>query len=264
MTAAERWAAQLAAWAIPEDIMAQAPVSPWEFSPALFTPPPQPPPDTPSRRRALEALPEGGTVLDVGCGGGAAGLALVPPAARVVGFDSSPQLLEVFARGAAGVGVDYEAVEGRWPDAADQAPAADVVVCNHVAYNVPDLGPFAAALSAHARRRVVVELTDRHPRFGLNHLWRHFWNLERPTGPTADDAVDVLVEAGIRPNVERAPRRPRTAAHADIVASARRYLCLPADRDPEIEALINEQSDWTGEVVTLWWDASEGGAGPVE
>ncbi|HET7721024.1 MAG TPA: hypothetical protein VFK43_13745, partial [Acidimicrobiales bacterium] len=62
-TAAEHWASELAAWAIPEHIMAQAPESPWEFTPALFRPSPEPTPDTPSRIRAREALPEGGSVL---------------------------------------------------------------------------------------------------------------------------------------------------------------------------------------------------------
>ena len=68
--AAERWQAELAGWAIPDEILAQAPESPWGFPPELFAAPPDPI-DTPSRDRALEALPPGGSVLDVGCGGGA-------------------------------------------------------------------------------------------------------------------------------------------------------------------------------------------------
>ena len=255
-TAAERWASQLADWAIPEEILAQAPESPWSFPPALFTAPADPGPDTTSRRRAREALPEGGTVLDVGCGGGAAGLALVPPAARVVGFDQAADLLAAFDARATELGVDHQAIQGRWPDDAAAAPEADVVVCHHVAYNVPGIGAFAAALSAHARRRVVMELTDRHPRAGLNYLWPHFWGIERPEGPTADDAAAALREAGIAPNVEREPRRRRPTDRAARVASVRRYLCLPAERDQEIEALLGADDNWTGgEVVTLWWAA---------
>jgi SAM-dependent methyltransferase len=252
-TAAGRWAEQLGEWAIPEHILAVAPESPWSFSPALFAAPADPGPETPSRRRAREALPAGGAVLDVGCGGGAAGLALVPPAGRVVGFDQGADLLASFTARATEVGVDHASVLGRWPDDAGAAPVADVVVCHHVAYNVAGLAAFAAELSSHARRRVVMELTDRHPRSGLNHLWRHFWDLDRPTGPTADDAVAVLVEAGIRPDVERSSRRPRTAPRAVRVASVRRYLCLPAERDPEIDALLGDEPDLAGEVVALWW-----------
>jgi hypothetical protein len=150
--------------------------------------------------------------------------------------------------------VDHDTIEGRWPDDAALAPTADVVVCHHVVYNVPAIAAFATELTAHARRRVVVELTGRHPRFGVNHLWRHFWDLERPTGPTADDAVAALVDAGIQPQVERSPRVPRQVPTLVRVASVRKYLCLPADRDPEIEALLGDEPELAGEVVTLWWD----------
>src|SRR5436305_422520 len=73
MNAAERWAQALAAWAIPPAILTAAPESPWGFPTQLFerradTVPAEP---TPSTQRALEALPEGGAVLDVGCGAGA-------------------------------------------------------------------------------------------------------------------------------------------------------------------------------------------------
>ena len=256
--AAERWASELAAWAIPDHIMAVAPESPWAFTPALFTAPTEPQPDTPSRLRAREALPEGGSVLDVGCGGGAAGLALVPPAGRVTGFDQSQELLDLFSARAAELGIEYEAVQGDWPENASRVGPADVVVCHHVAYNIPGLAAFALALSAHARERVVMELSDRHPRYWANHLWRHFWDLERPEGPTAEDAVAVLSEAGIEPKVERFPRIGRTIPRETRVASLRRYLCLPADRDPEIDALLGDDVGGTGEVVTLWWEPGRG------
>ena len=254
-TAAERWASELAAWALPDHIMAQAPESPWEFSPALFRPPVEPTPDTPSRLRAHEALPEGGSVLDVGCGGGAAGLALVPPAGRVTGFDQSRELLDLFVSWAVEIGVAHEAVQGTWPDDAAGVGAADVVVSHHVAYNVADLGAFAAELTAHARNRVVMELSSRHPRHGLNDLWRRFWDVDRPEGPTADDAIELLTDAGLEVSVERSPRVNRSIPDEARVASVRKYLCLPAERDPEIAALLADRPV-VGEAVTLWWDGA--------
>jgi SAM-dependent methyltransferase len=254
-TAAEHWASELAAWAIPEHIMSQAPVSPWEFSPAMFRPPTEPTPDTPSRVRAREALPEGGSVLDVGCGGGAAGLALVPPAGRVTGFDQSQELLDLFTARAVELGIEFEAVQGSWPEEAAKVGPADVVVTHHVAYNVPDLAGFATELTAHAGNRVVMELSSFHPRYGVNPLWRHFWDVDRPEGPTADDAIAVLREAGIEPSVDRAPRVGRSINRENRVASVRRYLCLPPERDPEIDALLGDDVFARGEVVTLWWDA---------
>jgi len=236
--------------------MAQAPETPWAFTPALFQARADPGPDTPSRRTAREALPEGGSVLDVGCGGGAAGLALVPPAGRVTGFDPGEDLLAMFSTRAREMGVDHQAVHGRWPEDAAGVEPADIVVCHHVAYNVADMAAFVAELVAHARVRAVMELTGQHPKAGLNHLWRHFWDVDRPTGPTADDAIALLTDAGLTPRVDRAARSTRSVEREVRVASVRRYLCLPAERDPEVDALLGDAPSSSGDVVTLWWDGA--------
>src|SRR5437867_4397134 len=173
---------------------AAAPEPPWACPPALFAhsaeaavaPGAAP---SPSTRRALEALPDGGSVIDVGVGGGAASLPLCPPGRRVTGVDQNPRMLERFAALAEQQGVGHAEVEGLWPDVAPQVGPVDVVVCHHVLYNVADLVPFAAALTAHARHRVVVEITGDHPQARLNPLWLRFHGNVRPTRPTADDAV---------------------------------------------------------------------------
>lgn len=256
-TAADRWAASLAAWAIPPEILAAAPEPPWGCPPELFHPPPPgETPDTPSLARAREALPPGGTVLDVGCGAGAASLPLAPPASRIVGVDESEAMLAAFREAAAARGVPVETVAGRWPDVAARVAAADVVVCHHVLYNVADLPAFVLALDGHARARVVVEITARHPLTATAPLWRHFWGIDRPEGPTADDAVAVMAACGIHPHVERWERPPRRHAgqRAALVAFTRRRLCLPPERDPEVEALLPAEPP-PQPVVTLWWDA---------
>ena len=259
MTAEARWAEALAAWAIPQEILDAAPESPWGFPPALFAGLAE---QTvagerergPSHRRAVEALPEGGSVLDVGAGGGAGSLPLVPPAGLVVAVDESADMLEAFARLAEGLGVRHREVHGRWPDAAAAAPDADVVVCHHVFYNVPDLPPFVAALTEHARRRVVVELSEEHPQSWLNDLWRHFHGIERPTSPTASDAMAVLTGMGLSVEREMSERRSfwDGADRAEMVAFARRRLCVGPERDAEIDALLGPPR--TRHMVTLWWD----------
>ena len=256
--AAARWADELAAWAIPPEILAAAPESPWGFPPALFQAAgPEAVPDTPSRRRALEALPDGGTVLDVGSGGGAASLALVPPAGRIVAVDESPDMLAALAAAAAERGVCHVEHVGRWPDVAPEVPAADVVVCHHVFYNVPDLAAFALALTDHARRRAVTELTATHPLTAQGPLWRHFHGIERPEGPTVELAVAVLEEAGLSVTVEPFASSPRPRPpRAEWVAFVRRRLCLPPERDAEVDALLPPDDALLRprQVATVWWD----------
>lgn len=256
--AAARWKRDLQGWGIEEPILAQAPESPWGFPAWLFDRAPEPL-ETPSRRRALEVLPEGGTVLDVGSGGGRASLGLVPPASRVVAVDESEELLDAFARRAGEVGVEHAEIKGTWPHVAAAAPVADVVVCHHVFYNVPELPRFVRALDDKARVRVVAELSDRHPLAALDRLWRHFWGVARPPGPTAHDALAVLAETGIRATIEISERPSiwRELPFERAVEFARVRLCLPRERDPEIAEMIDPDDLLAPRVVaTIWWDAA--------
>ncbi len=214
-----------------------------------------PEPDSPPRAAAAEALPPGGSVLDVGCGGGAAALALVPPAGELTGVDPSAELLEAFAADAAAAGVAHSEVCGSWPAVAGQVPPADVVVCAHVAYNVADIEPFLVALGDHARRRVVLELTTRHPLCATAPLWRRFWGIERPSGPTADDLIAVLGELGVDAEVARGSRPSRRdRTDPAQVAMVRRQLCLPAEREPEVAVALAGLPDQPVETVAAWWD----------
>lgn len=256
-TAAEQWRAELAAWAIPQEILRQAPEPPWGFPVEMFRVQDADRADTPSRRRALEALPPAGSVLDVGCGGGAGSLSLVPPAGSVTGVDESAEMLTTYADSAAALGVVHREARGRWPDVAAQVEQHDVVVCHHVAYNVPDLARFAAALTERARHRVVLELTASHPLVATAPLWRQFHRLDRPDGPTAKLAGAVLEEAGVPGELhfERFNRPPRPVPRDVFVAFTRRRLCLPPDREPEVAAALPPESALhQREIVTLWWD----------
>ncbi len=270
MDAVERWGAALREWAIPDEILAKAPESPWTFPPEVFrsrvkrAAGGEP---TPTQVRARDSLPEGGVVLDVGVGAGAQSLPLAPRAARIVGVDRSEDMLAEFVDEARTRGVDAEAVHGGWPEAAPRVAMADVVVCGHVLYNAQDLGPFTWALNDHARRRVVIEITATHPLAWMADLWVRFHGLERPTRPTADDAEEALAELGFpvdREDLMRPPRAGGFASREDAVALVRRRLCLPFDRDEEIslalgDRLAERDGVWSAgpggqTLVTLWWD----------
>jgi SAM-dependent methyltransferase len=242
VTAVERWREQLESWAIPPAILAAAPESPYGFPAELFrtrgaqdATATQP---TPTTLRALERLPEGGRVLDVGCGGGATSLPLAGRAGILVGVDAQEDMLDGFLANALAAGVPAaEAVHGGWPDVAPSIAPMDVAVAGHVLYNVADLEPFVSAIAGVARRRVVFELTDRHPLAWMNDLWLRFHGVERPAGPTCDDALDALIGIGLDARIERWEALPRGggfARRADALALARRRLCLRASRDEEL------------------------------
>lgn len=255
--AAHRWAEELAAWAVPAEILDAAPRRPHVFSPEMFAAPPPGGPLSRSSEIAAEALAGGGTVLDVGCGGGAAGFAVAPPATSLFGTDLQPDMLQLFERTAAERHLPARTTVGSWPEVAEQVPRADVVVCHHVLYNAADVVGFAAALHNHAGRRVVLELTERHPQVTRAPLWRHFWNLDRPTGPTAPLAVEALRAAGFPVRMEQCIATPRDESRAAGMEAAFwcRQLCLPPEREPEVAALLSELPFPTNQ-VTLWWDTS--------
>ncbi|MGH3685864.1 MAG: class I SAM-dependent methyltransferase [Pseudonocardiaceae bacterium] len=253
--AAARWRGLLAARAIPAEIRSGAPQDPYRHDPSRFRPPAVPE-DTPSRRVALVLLGDGGgTVLDVGCGGGAAGVALVPQVTQLTGLDPSAGMLEVFERACTERNVPHRSVLGSWPDTAPEAGVADLVVCHHVGYNTADFDPFVAALGTAARRGVVVELHAVHPGSWLDPLWAHFHGLHRSPPATADDALAVFSEVGIRPEVQRwtRPAQPRNP-EAELDFSMRR-LCLPAQRRAEVAEAVARLGPRHRDLVTISWSA---------
>jgi SAM-dependent methyltransferase len=258
-TPAERWARDLAAWKIPDEILAAAPQSPWIHPVAQFEVPDGPAADSPSHRCARERLDAGGSVLDVGCGGGRAAFAVCPPASEVIGVDHQEGMLAAFARAAERRGLRHSELLGDWPGVAGRTPSADVAVCHHVAYNVADLPGFVTALTAHAARRVVLELPVRHPLAGMAPLWRHFWNLERPDGPTAADAVSVIRDLGFDARIEEWQESADDRSRAQLppaqrVEFTRIRLCLTADRDAEIEQVLAGQPPAPRGLATIRWD----------
>ena len=256
----DQWRADLESWAIPEEILNQAPEPPWIHPVSMFTAPAATE-DSLSHRRAREVLPEQGSVLDVGCGGGRAAFALVPPAGSVIGVDQQQGMLDAFAQSALSRGVRSHEYLGQWSDVADDVPMGDVVVCHHVAFNVADIGPFLQALNDHARTRVVLELPMHHPTSSMNPLWMRFWNLERPTSPMATDLWAIACAMGFDAHLEEwadeSWGRRVALPDAERVRFARIRLCLTQDRDAEVAAALIAESDAQPRpVVTLWWDVT--------
>jgi SAM-dependent methyltransferase len=211
-------------------------------------------PVRPSRRRALEALPDGGSVLDVGVGGGASSLGLVPKPGLIVGVDPMEGMLESFRDSARAAGVAVRTVLGAWPDVADQVDPADVAVCHHAMYRVVEIEEFVAALTARARHRVVIELSAHSPLGALNPLWKTIHGIDRPDFLVADEAEAVLRALGLA--VERDDMllpAPAQEVTPELVAFSRRRLYVGPEHDQEIEDFLRTRRPQPHRVAALWW-----------
>lgn len=266
-SAAKDWAQSLGAWDIPPDILARATRSPWEHAVSRFV------------RRADDAVAEQtpatdfairtltqpadvpGSVLDVGCGAGAATAPLLSVAGQVTGVDEKPDMLKAFMQRADHAGVPAHGIHGRWPDVADQVEVADVVVCHDVLYNVPDAEEFLARLTDHARRHVVVVVPDTHPQAWTAPYWRELHGIERPDRPTAADLVAVIQELGYRLEQVQMPQRTwwAFATDDDLVDTVMRRLCLPPERQSDARAAV---ARYGVPAQRIAWVLSWPGSGP--
>ena len=254
-TPADRWRVLQEARGLPPEILAKAPETPWKHDPKAFRAP-EVPPDTPSRDAAIALLSEhvgngrARTVLDVGCGGGSASLAVADHADLLIGLDHDPGMLEVFTADCEVRGVPHRAVLGEWPAASDEAGFADVVLCHHVAYNTVEIASFLVGLTVAARQGVVLELTAQHPMAWVDPLWATFHNLRRDSPATADDVVAVLAQLGITPQVTRWERPALPPEDPGWVA---KRLCLPAERADEVAKALAALPPRPRTTVTLTW-----------
>jgi SAM-dependent methyltransferase len=266
-----RWRDDLAAWAIPEDIIGAVTESPWVLPAQVFARRADrlsADPGGPSFEQAWAALDPPGSVLDVGSGAGAACLPLIPRATALTAVDSDDRMLGLLAERASARGVRAQCVLGTWPQVAPQVTAADVVTCHHVVYNVPDLAPFIGALTGNARRRVVIEVASTHPLTSLNSLWLKFHGLTRPDRPTGTDLLAIARSMGLDVDY-RYWRRPGGGDYRtfdELVDVTRRRLCLPASRSADVAAALAAEGvdperpadlGSSGlDVLTVWWNGS--------
>ena len=80
-----------------------------------------------------------------------------------------------------------------------------------------------------------------------------------------EDAVAVLQEMGLDVTWEESERRlaPESRPRSEVIAGARKRLCVGPERDAEIDALLGEGSvQPLRRMLTIWWDgAADGSSG---
>lgn len=214
-----------------------------------------------SIRWAQEVLPPvGGTVLDIGCGAGAAALALVPPATEIIGVDPVGALLDEFVAAAVSRDVARRTVHGAWPDVVATTPTADVAICRHVVQSIGDIAPFLLTLTDRARLAVVAELTVEHPTPPMRSVASAL-GVDLASGDDgrsavrAADLLPVLAELGCAPE---STTDERTIATGDDLVhcapSVGRWLGLGDDRLDDIERALGEHAAGRSiEVLALRW-----------
>ena len=167
-------------------------------------------------------------VLDVGSGPGRFALALAPRVAEVVALDPSPAMLAILRREARRRGLsNVRTVEGRWGEVG--IDPVDVAFSSYVLPIVEDAPGFLRGLDAAARRHAFLYLGAFTSDAVVDPLWRHFHGRPRRPGPTWLDAVAVLREIGIEPDVEvvEVASATRFATLAEAVRDYRDLLVLP-------------------------------------
>ncbi|MBN2113214.1 MAG: class I SAM-dependent methyltransferase [Acidimicrobiia bacterium] len=268
MSAAARWRAYLEGWALPADLLAAVPDSPYVWPADLYRRRQRAeaggPPD-PTARVVAGLLPGGGSVLDVGAGTGRASLPIAAEGHRLTAVERNPAMAAVLRTEAETAGVEVRVIEGPWPEVAAEAGRHDVVVCTHVVYDIAELAPFLRGLHEAARVAVVLEAGERHPWANLIPYYRAMHHLERPDGPTAGLLVEVVGEVlRVTPEAEHwiGGDRMRFADLQELVEFYRRRLLVPVARTAELADRlvpdIVEQDGWLSlgseqGAVTLWW-----------
>ncbi len=131
-------------------------------------------------------------------------------------------------------------IQSSWQEA--ETAAADVVFSAFVLTLVPDPRPFVEKLEAAARRHVLLYLGAYSADAVLDPLWRHFHGSPRVPGASYLDAIAVLRELGITPEVKvvEIPNPRRFATIDEAVEHYRDGLLLPdtAAARHELEGLL--------------------------
>ena len=212
------------------------------------------------------------TVLDVGAGVGRHAVPLARAVERVIAVEPSPAMASHLREWAQEDGlVNIEVIEAAWPEVG--VPTCDVVVCSHVLYPVLDIEPFVRKLDESARRYCFLQLHEEQMALESLGLWERFHGEPRAGQPTFRDALPVLWQMGLRPNLEMSamPQSWSWESMDDAAQNFREHLAIPQDEATETRlrqmlAAGLEESEGrlylpktTYRSAILWWGKADEG-----
>jgi SAM-dependent methyltransferase len=146
--------------------------------------------------RLAELVSSGGTVLDVGAGGGRLAIPLAGLCDRVTAVEPSEAMREQLEATTTAWGVsNIKLVAGRWEEV--EVEPHDLVICAHVVYTVSDIEGFVKKLTAHARETVALVVFQRPAMAGYLPLWPKVHGEERISLPTLPEIEQLLPQMGI-------------------------------------------------------------------
>lgn len=196
----------------------------------------------PFLRRLRRVVTPSSTAIDVGAGTGRFTLPLAARVAHVTAVDPSAAMLAILRRDAEQLGVaNLTPVMGTWEEA--EAPSADIVFSAFVLTLVPDAPAFLTKLDAAAGQHVFLYLGAYCGDAVLDPLWRHFHEAPRVPGPSYLDALAVLRDLEIEPDVKvvEIPNRKRFSTLDEAVEYYRDGLLLADTSEVrrELEGLLS-------------------------
>ncbi len=238
------------------------------------------------QRRATQADPvfdlvasnvdEEMTVLDVGAGVGRHALPLSWRVKHVTAVEPAHGMRELLLADAEAQHVANLTVVGATWEAAE-APPADVVLCSHVVYNVPDIGLFVDKLAGHTGRACFIVMRTGQRDRVLRPLFQQVHGEELVPEPTLIDLYNVVHQRlGIAANVQAVAFRRGTmplGAYESLdegVASLRQslYVAEGSAGEAQLRAFLQQHlMSEDGRLVLaspaigagiLWWDATPG------
>ncbi len=212
------------------------------------------------------------TVLDVGAGTGRHSVPLARAVKRVIAVEPSPSMASHLREWAQDEGLgNIDIIEGTWPEV--DVPACDVVVCSHVLYPLAEIEPFLRKLDDAARGYCFLLLHDDQMALETLGLWQRFHGEPRARQPTFRDALPVLWQMGLRPNLEMnaMPQGWSWESMDEAAQAFREHLAIPEDdetearlRDMLAEALVEREGrlclpKTTYRSAIVWWAKKDSG-----